>query len=101
VGSGTNKPQPDGDTPQGQEGGRLRIDFSVPVSETLPIAQEPAEDPNQPSEPTQPTNEDPNQPSEPTQPTNEDPNQPSEPTQPTNEDPSQTPPSEEAAESNS
>ena len=57
MGSRANKPQPDGDTPQGQEGRRL--DFSVPVSETLPIAQEPAEDPNQPS---QPTNEAPIQP---------------------------------------
>ena len=72
MGSSTNKPQLDQAPTQGQEGQEIHH-FSVPVSETLPIAQEPAEDPNQPSEPTQPTNE----------------------------DPSQTPPSEEAAESNS
>ena len=58
----TNKPQPDQDTSQGHEGGGRRIDLSVPVSETLPIAQEPAEDPNQPAQPSEPTNEAPSQP---------------------------------------
>ena len=74
MGSRTDKPQPDRDIPQNQKGQRVRVVFSVPVSETLPIAQEPAQPPEQPSQL---------------------------PEQPTNEDPSQTPPSEEAAESNS
>ena len=62
MGSSTNKPQPDQDPSQGQEGEGRCVALSVPVSETLPIAQEPAEDPNQPSQPTQPTNEAPSQP---------------------------------------
>ena len=62
-----NKSQPTEGTPQGQGDQPGYEKLSVPVSITLPIAQVPAENPNQPA---QPTNEAPSQPprSEPAEP---------------------------------
>ena len=62
-----NKPQPTQDTPQGQGDQPDYHKYSVPVSETLPSAQVPAQPP---SEPPQPTNEAPSSPppSEPAEP---------------------------------
>ena len=50
MGGRTDKPQPDRDIPQDRKGRQVYVELSVPVSETLPIAQEPDPLPSAPAE---------------------------------------------------